>query len=120
MTASAVALEPELIEHEVDAAMKYFEIEWWLERAGSPRGESLTSTCSGSPLLAPCPGQCGRTCPEAMAMCELCWQHVPPGLRQVLFAVWRHWQEDPGNPQVRQKYRACLGYVVDAMTSGRG
>ena len=105
MTATALALEPELIEHEVDAAMQYLETEWWLEGAG---GRRLELADSSRGRVAPCAGDCGRGGPEGKPMCEWCWRHVPGGLRRALFRAWHRRQRGPNNPEWCDQYRLAL------------
>jgi hypothetical protein len=108
----ALALEPELIEHGVDAAMQYLETEWWLEGVGGPRLELVDSTRR---LVVPCPGDCGRGWPDGKAMCELCWQHVPGALRKALFRAWHRRQRGPSNPEWREQYRLVLDLCMAAV-----
>jgi hypothetical protein len=104
MTTAALALEPELIEHEVDAAMQYLETEWWLEGVGGRCRGLVDST---RPVV-PCPGDCGRGWPDGKAMCESCWRHVPGALRKALFRAWHRWQRGSDNLEWSEQYRRAL------------
>jgi hypothetical protein len=105
VTTTALALEPELIEHEVDAAMQYLETEWWLEDLGRRCGQLVDSTRKP---VAPCPGGCGRGWLGGKAMCQRCWQHVPGALRKALFRTWCRWQHGPDNPEWSEQFRRAL------------
>ena len=60
MTTIALALEPELIEHEVDAAMQYLVTERWLQVNRGRRRELVDST--RRPVVG-CPGRLAESCP---------------------------------------------------------
>ena len=112
MTTTALALEPELIEHEVDAAMAYLETEWWLEGVDGRRSEFVESTRRP---VAPSPGDCdcdrGSGSRDGNAMCELCWQQVPTALSEALARAWRQ-QREPSNPERREQYRLALDLCI--------
>lgn len=112
MTATALALEPELIEHEVDAAMQYLETELWLEGVGSRRLKLLELVVPSRPPGAACPGDCGRSRPDGKMMCEQCWRHVAPAQRHALFRVWHRRQPEHHNPVSCPAFQSGLGHRV--------
>jgi hypothetical protein len=105
-------LEPELIEHEVDAAMQYLETEWWLEGASGRRLEVVELVDPTRRSVARCHGECGRARTDGKALCERCWQHVPEVLRKALFRAWHRWQREPGDADRHERYRSALDLCI--------
>ncbi|MBP2390104.1 hypothetical protein JOF40_001229 [Aeromicrobium fastidiosum] len=54
-----------------------------------------------------CPTGCGRKAQAGHYMCRSCWSRVPRDLQQRVYATWRAWRKDLGDPDLMRAYRAA-------------